>query len=418
MDASSIFYKIKQTGKSTLNERKFLRKEIKEHILNNSNSIERQGVTTLINFEGTPIASLTKRNSKTSLNAFGYFKPLLEEAPNYSDEIISTILRDSTREALLPLESFKEVTKPRSQKQNGYGFEFGLILGLEEACNRQNIPFTVEKDRAYYNLFNNFKTLSEEAQNEFKQCGFLSAQEIIVLENLANKKSLIIKAQLDREGIKGDVRDILITADGAEIGVSCKNNNEAAKHPRISPNLDFIFDWFRVSSGASNEYKQDIKLIFDKLEPFIGQTWNIIEKNSPGFKAQTFYQPILQAVAIEIEKQLLINSDIASNLFKFIIGYQDFYKVIKKDFSKTIEIQSYNLNKTLNTNSLLLPTQIKSHFFKSNRQGIINKIIIEFDNDWALSFRIHNASETVENSFKFDIGIESSPEIFTKKLLF
>lgn len=39
------------------------------------------------------------------------------------------------------------------------------------------------------------------------------------------------------------------------------------------------------------------------------------------------------------------------------------------------------------------------------------------DNDWTLSFRIHNASSRVESSLKFDINLLKSPEKLFKNTL-
>lgn len=39
------------------------------------------------------------------------------------------------------------------------------------------------------------------------------------------------------------------------------------------------------------------------------------------------------------------------------------------------------------------------------------------NNDWTLSFRIHNASSRVEASLKFDIKLENSPKQLFKNTL-
>jgi len=46
-------------------------------------------------------------------------------------------------------------------------------------------------------------------------------------------------------------------------------------------------------------------------------------------------------------------------------------------------------------------------------------IIIEFDNGWKLSFRIHNASTLVEVSLKFDVTLlECPPNLYMKIIPF
>jgi len=44
-------------------------------------------------------------------------------------------------------------------------------------------------------------------------------------------------------------------------------------------------------------------------------------------------------------------------------------------------------------------------------------LILELNNDWGLSFRIHNASSKVEPSLKFDINLLKSPKNLFRNIL-
>ena len=55
---------------------------------------------------------------------------------------------------------------------------------------------------------------------------------------------------------------------------------------------------------------------------------------------------------------------------------------------------------------LKMPSQILSMAFKKHSS---NTILIHCDNGWALSLRIHNASDFVEPSLKFDIQLVGVP---------
>ena len=61
-----------------------------------------------------------------------------------------------------------------------------------------------------------------------------------------------------------------------------------------------------------------------------------------------------------------------------------------------------------------LPTEIVDIDFKleSNTTAIVT-----MNNDWTLSFRIHNASSRVESSLKFDINLLKSPKKLFKNTL-
>ena len=91
----------------------------------------------------------------------------------------------------------------------------------------------------------------------------------------------------------------------------------------------------------------------------------------------------------------------------------------------SVEIQAYNINGTLNlpfksiepkykTPKVPLPTKIISIELKKDND---TTAIVTMDNDWTLSFRIHNASSRVESSLKFDINLLNSPKKLFKNTL-
>ena len=86
-------------------------------------------------------------------------------------------------------------------------------------------------------------------------------------------------------------------------------------------------------------------------------------------------------------------------------------KVIKNDKNRELIIKAFNLSGTLN-NNLITKTELPTKIISS---ALINKntLIFEFDNNWTVSLRIHSASSKIQNSFKFDIKLLKTPEIFT-----
>jgi hypothetical protein len=61
-----------------------------------------------------------------------------------------------------------------------------------------------------------------------------------------------------------------------------------------------------------------------------------------------------------------------------------------------------------------LPTEIVDIDFKTDSD---TTAIVTMNNDWTLSFRIHNASSRVESSLKFDINLLKSPKKLFKNTL-
>ena len=72
----------------------------------------------------------------------------------------------------------------------------------------------------------------------------------------------------------------------------------------------------------------------------------------------------------------------------------------------------------LNCNCLFLFIEISEKLLVLPlKKGSKTTVIVVFDNDWALSFRIHNASSRIEPSLKFDINLIKSPKNLFKNTL-
>ena len=225
---------------------------------------------------------------------------------------------------------------------------------------------------------------------------------------------LNLQFQKDEEGIKGDVRDIVIKRDNIswEVGLSIKHNHEAIGHNRLSKNLDFGQKWFGVP--CSDLYWKDIAPIFERLstEKANGTKWS--ELND---KSNEVYIPLLNAFINEIKRSYAIDKDIPRKMVEYLIGIKDYYKIVSHDSRRFTLIHTFNMHDTLNKPSKIktsaisvpiveLPTRIVALDFKPNSD---NTVEMYLDNGWQLSFRIHNASTKVEPSLKFDIQFIGMP---------
>lgn len=111
-------------------------------------------------------------------------------------------------------------------------------------------------------------------------------------------------------------------------------------------------------------------------------------------------------------------------MIEYLIGRQDFYKVIKG--KNKVEIQAYNLHGTLNLpfenikpkakiQKLKLPNRLIEVVYQENSK---TTLLVTLNEGWQISFRIHNASSRIEPSLKFDINLVSSPHSLFSNQLF
>ena len=240
------------------------------------------------------------------------------------------------------------------------------------------------------------------------------------LWNPNGNEPLYLSIQADSAGMRGDVRDVvcLRKQNGWEIGFSCKHNHHAVKHSRLSDTIDFGKEWVGVS--CSKEYFDVVvplctelrKYRDDSKEAGTPMLWEEIED-----KAERYYKPLLEAFMKELKRIADENKGIPEALIRYLLGRNDFYKVITDDKSRTTRVEAINIAGTLNSSSgdekaitkvpiLKMPTQFYHIGFKPNSD---NTVEVVCDEGWQISMRIHNASSKVEPSLKFDVQLISFP---------
>lgn len=227
---------------------------------------------------------------------------------------------------------------------------------------------------------------------------------------------LYLSLQEDARGIAGDVRDVLCVRfqNNWEIGLSCKHNHNAVKHSRLSNKIDFGQKWF--GKPCSTQYFEEIQSIFEKLKVLEtqGVKWREITN-----KEDRFYVPILIAFSNELLRlDKKYPEEIPQALVTYLLGSNDFYKIIARDSKEATEIVAYNLFGTLNRPvgktrpvqkacRVMVPHNIYDVSFKDQSK---NTIIVTCDSGWAISLRIHNARSLVEPSLKFDVNLIGRPD--------
>ncbi|MEK7613999.1 MAG: HaeIII family restriction endonuclease [Patescibacteria group bacterium] len=314
------------------------------------------------------------------------------------------------------------------QMITGKSFEYALLIQFEEKLKgKTNVQ--VIQNSALVVAKNCFYSSSNSKRSEYLLSASFAVNFLIDIEpRLSNDvgKNDVLQLEIltDAQGKLGDVRDVLAIRllQKWEIGVSAKNNHQAVKHSRLSSKIDFGEKWLGMK--VSKKYFDTVIPIFGNLEKIKKESGAKKKWSELGDYHSTIYVPILEAFIKELKS--LYKKDpkkVASSLVTYLVGNRDFYKVIKS--KNLVEIHAYNLNGTLNlpfknilpkykTPRVPLPTKIVSIDFKKNSN---TTAIITMNNDWTLSFRIHNASSRVEPSLKFDINLLKSPKKLFKNTL-
>ena len=313
----------------------------------------------------------------------------------------------------------KEVNRRKlSTKSNDQGraYEYAWIKTLYIALAKARKTRIVENSSLEANI-KSWNLMDEDMQATFMVSADAALDTIIELEPRLledDGDELTLEFQKDKKGEEGDVRDIVIRRDDIEweIGLSIKHKHEDAKHSRLSHVLDFGNVWYGLP--CSQKYWNDVKPIFDRL---------IDGKNNkekwPDFpnKENTVYIPLLQAFMDEINRAYEQDKELPRKLLEYLIGSEDYYKVVSRDNKRLTMIHTFNVHGNLNKPSKVkisaitvpivdLPSEIIAFRFKPDSD---NTVEMYLNNGWQISFRIHNADSKVEPSLKFAIKFEGMP---------
>lgn len=314
------------------------------------------------------------------------------------------------------------------QMTTGKSCEYALLISFEEKL-KDKISLEVIKNSAFDVAKSCFGSVSENEKSEYLLSASFAVNFLMDIEprlsnDIGKEDVLQLEILSDHHGKSGDVRDVLAIRllQKWEIGVSAKNNHKAVKHSRLSSSIDFGERWLGMK--VSKEYFNTVTPIFSSLEKIRKDSGANKKWSELGDYHATVYVPILKAFIKELKNLYKKDPEkVASNLVAYLVGNKDFYKVIKG--KNSVEIHAYNMSGTLNlpfekilpkykTPRVPLPTKIIDIDLKSNSS---TTAIIKMDNDWMLSFRVHNASSRVESSLKFDIRLLKSPEKLFKNTL-
>lgn len=302
----------------------------------------------------------------------------------------------------------------QSQVTNGKAFEYAIARSLKRVLRIQ-----IRGGAELETCKKAFESVSNTLSVEFVKAADLAVEHILELERkkLAKTTPLEIWIANDAKGQKGDVRDVVLETDDGPIGISCKNNHAAFKHSRLSGSVDFVKKWGLDPEGCSDSYWDQVRPIFTELELIRNRSNATALWRNQADVASRFYWPVLDAFDKELTRLSEPGSSLAGtvskNLVMYLVGHLDFYKVIRRPESTTV--QGFNFNGTLSTER----TRSPSHVIGIDRiNGGQYSKTVRLNRGYTFNFRIHNASSRIEPSLKFDITAVSLPptEIYINHL--
>ncbi|MDR2545955.1 MAG: HaeIII family restriction endonuclease [Lachnospiraceae bacterium] len=307
------------------------------------------------------------------------------------------------------------------QVKNGKAFEYACLESLYESLSPAQYV-SIEDTPQLVTARDAFMTASDELRVKLRSAANAATRMITRLEPQLEypdrNTPLFLSIQADSQGQLGDVRDVLCIRkqNQWEIGLSCKHNHRAVKHSRLSATIDFGADWFDIP--CSSTYFDAVTPLFEELRTVRESSGGTAKWSDYTDKVERFYVPVLNAFMDELKRIDVANPHmIPERLIRYLVGRNDFYKVITNNAKKTTLVEAINITGTLNRSSkgvrsvvniarLRLPRRFHNIDFKINSGTTIEVVC---DEGWTVSMRLHNASTWIEPSLKFDVNLISLP---------
>ena len=140
-----------------------------------------------------------------------------------------------------------------TQTEAGKAFEFAVLDELHAILSiSQNV--SIIKNSSFKRAEASNHKFDETEKDKYRLASIVGIHHLIELEpRLDNPTSQTDNLELeilpDKQGIHGDVRDVLAIRRkyNWEIGISAKNHHRAVKHSRLSRTIDFGEKWIGIS---------------------------------------------------------------------------------------------------------------------------------------------------------------------------
>jgi hypothetical protein len=289
-----------------------------------------------------------------------------------------------------------------SQVQHGKGFEWAVALAAKE-----RLGITLINSDEARRAASCYGELPVAKQQTFRACAEKAVAYVADIEHLQPDAAGRVGLSRDSAGAHGDVRDVILSLNGREIGISCKTNHEAFKHSRLSGKIDFVKKW-GLGAGCSDAYWTAVRPIFSELAGLRKQSSARRKWSDLGDYQARYYIPVLSAWRTELLRVAggdnAESKTAATALCRYVIGEIDFWKVISRP--DQVRLYAFNTQKSLGTNKTVLPNRILGI---DDHDGSQYSMTVRMNEGYQFNFRLHNASSRVEASLKFDVQSEGLP---------
>ena len=374
-------------------------------------------------------------------------------AEKIAEEVEKILNEDKDLSSLLnyedPLDEIRVDKRITPSDVNNKAFEYAsletikselLELGWSEA------QIDIVSDENYLNDKIAFDIITGEnelekrsvASDDFNRAAKTAAHFLCSVEPVLKKSEglrVVLSIMPNKAKLKGDIRDLSLRIEQMEqpettikeIGISCKNNHEATKHPRITENPDFANEWTKGRFKCSDDFLKQMSEIQSLIEVKQNkcETWAEVDD-----KMDTIYYPIVQAFVTEIRRLGIVEpnasdeeiqraGEFAKAFYEYMLGTRDFYRFIKSDKEKATIIYIFNMYGTLMDSYkgeknkpvvpyVSLPKKIVDVRVKPNSKTTLE---IYFDQGMYITMRLHNADTRIKKtSLKFDVQLKEQPK--------
>lgn len=264
---------------------------------------------------------------------------------------------------------------------NGRALEYKIVDCLLKTNLYSPSIETLEDQRRDIEKYNSLK---KELKDDFDVC----APKIVtwIKGKLGSQKNLIINRLKDGDSHVADIQ-FENSKKNTILNLSIKNNHDDLKHPRpysiaqacgFKKNSPLDLSFRKSMEILSNDYRKKISPRHSKYKE-TGQ--NLI----------WLYDQICDHFINWLKLQN--NPKVACDLFIFMVN-TNFYKIkvnpSRKKTPSFIEVTDFS--------SIKLPQSFTAFKPPPKKSDKKNHFRIEFDNNWEIDFRIHNAKETIKQN--------------------
>lgn len=233
-----------------------------------------------------------------------------------------------------------------------------------------------------------FAELDAGCQQDFTSCAITFTVWLQQQHWLDDASKLVLDRIPDNETQMTDIR--LSIYKGSEVqtkNLSVKSHHNALCHPRL-PSLpgQCKIDNPRIDASYRENYKRIWNKFYSKVKA-LGKrvnTYAALEKKNEKYRYDWLYVP-LQKSAVKFLRENANNPENAKAFFKYLVGNNDYY-VIKNGTGK-IEVKQFV--------GISPPSSFKITYPWNGKK---TTFLIEFDNGWKITLRLHTASSRIVKS--------------------